>query len=204
MSLAAYGIRVRCPLPDNANVLAGGRRVPRIPALILIGALLPAIAACREQAPAATPAGESTLTEVGQTAPTIVLTTLDGGAFNLADLRGRVVAINFFATWCGPCRAEIPHLERELWARFKDRGLAMIGIGRQHTIAELEPFVREVGITYPVAGDPDRRAFGLYATQAIPRNVVVGKDGTIVYQSIGYSPDEFKRMLDAVELALAG
>ncbi len=127
--------------------------MPRILALILAAALLPAIAACREQAPAATP-GESTLTKVGQTAPTILCHLVR------------------------PCRAEIPHIERELWARCKDRGLAMIGVGRQHTNAELELFVREVGITNPVAGDRDRRAFGLYATQAVPRNVVVGRDGT--------------------------
>ena len=175
----------------------------RLPLVAILAATL-LVAACRGRDPATVTPGEATLTKVGQAAPRILLTNLDGTTFDLAGLRGRVVMINFFATWCGPCRAEIPRLEQELWARFRDRGLAMIGIGRQHTNAELEPFVRQSKITYPIAGDPDRVAYGLYATQYIPRNVVIDRGGTIVYQSNGYDAEEFNRMLEAIERALTG
>ncbi len=176
--------------------------VRRVPVLILAATLL--LTACGERGSEDATPEKATLTAVGEMAPRIRLTTLDRATFDLAELRGRVVVINFFATWCGPCRVEIPHLEQQVWARFRDQEFAMIGIGREHSDAELESFVREFEITYPVAADSDRSAYGLYASQYIPRNVVIGRGGTIVYQSTGYSPDEFKRMLKAIELALTG
>ena len=182
--------------------------MPRKLVIVIAAAVIPATAAVvgawmmagRVEHP--TPE-QATLTVVGEMAPRIRLTTLDRDTFDLAELRGKVVAINFFATWCPPCRAEIPHLEEQVWARFRDQEFAMIGIGREHTNTELEPFVGELEITYPLAGDPGRSAYSLYARQYIPRNVVIGRDGTIVYQSVGYNPEEFKRMLDAIQLALA-
>jgi peroxiredoxin len=169
---------------------------------ILSGALL--LTACGGTKDAQITPDEATVARVGQAAPAFRLTALDGSAFDLAGQRGTVVLVNFFATWCGPCIAEMPHLEQEVWARFRDRGFTMIGVGRSHANADLEAFVREKSITYPVAGDPDRSAYDRYATQYIPRNVVIGRDGSIVYHSTGFDPKEFERMLDAIERALAG
>src|SRR6266576_6534666 len=80
---------------------------------------------------------ESTLTRVGQEAPAFECTTLDGKKVDLKNLRGKVVLINFFATWCGPCMAEMPHLEKEIWHAYQGDNFAMISIGREHSDAEL-------------------------------------------------------------------
>jgi len=145
---------------------------------------------------------ETTLTVLGQTAPGFEVVTLGGEAFDLESQRGKVVLINFFATWCPPCRDELPHLEKEIWQRFRDRPFALIVVGREEDDDVLRPFAEKYGYTFPIAGDPDRAAFGKYASQYIPRNVVVGPDGMILFQSQGFEKDEFSEMVIVIEGAL--
>lgn len=145
---------------------------------------------------------ETTLTAVGETAPDFVATTLDGEHFDLAAAHGSVVVISFFATWCPPCREEVPHLE-QLWQRLGGTGgFEMIALAREEGPDVLEPFVEKMGITYPVAPDPDRGIYARYADMYIPRTVVVDRQGRIAYQSSSFDEGEFERMVDAVEAAL--
>ena len=144
----------------------------------------------------------ATLTTVGEPAPPIELTALDGTTFRLADHRGKVVVVNFFATWCPPCREEMPHLEKKVWQRFRDDRFAMLAVGREHANDELHEFVDQYSLTFPVAGDPDRAVYSHYATQYIPRTVVVDSNGTIVFQSSGFEHDELAAMIDVIESAL--
>ena len=145
---------------------------------------------------------ETTLTKVGQTAPDFTVTTLDGRPFHLDAERGKVVVLDFFATWCPPCREEMPHLEQQVWQRFKGDRFAMLALGREHVDTELLPFVKEFDLTFPVAADTNRDAFGLYAEEYIPRTVVVGADGTILFQSTGYEPKEFEHMIAVITKAV--
>ena len=138
----------------------------------------------------------------GDVAPDFEVTTLDGKRVRLSDLKGKVVLINFFATWCGPCLGELPRLESEIWKPNQKRGLIVLAIGREHTQAELTEFLREHKLSFSIGPDPERAIFKHYATQSIPRNYVIGPDGRIAHQSMGYSPPRFQELIEAVEKEL--
>jgi peroxiredoxin len=171
-----------------------------IPALILISAVL--MTSCAPDKAQPTPE-ETTLTAVGDMAPDFEVVTLDGKPFNLSDQRGKVVLVNFFATWCPPCREELPHLEKEIWQRFSGESFSLVVLAREEDESVLRPFLEETGFTFPVAPDPDRAAFSKYASQYIPRNVVVDPGGTIIFQSQGFEQAEFNEMIAVIEKALA-
>jgi len=130
---------------------------------------------------------DSTRTKVGEDAPDFVCRTVSGEEFSLGKQRGKVVLINFFATWCGPFRQELPHLEKQVLNQYKDReDFKLIVIGREHVTNELAKFGMEQKLTVPMAPDPKRAIYGKYAEKYIPRNFVIGKDGIIkkVYDKV--------------------
>src|SRR5205823_853728 len=145
---------------------------------------------------------ESSLTQIGQQAPEINWVTLDGQKCDNKSFHGKVVLINFFATWCGPCLQEMPHLQKEAWEKFKGRKFVMVAIGREHKDAELKEFQKKRELTLPMAADPERKIFARFATDQIPRDYIIGADGEIAYQSNGFSEPEFKKMLDVIEKEL--
>jgi peroxiredoxin len=139
----------------------------------------------------------TTLTKIGDKAPAFSCTMIDGQSFDLIKMKGRIVLINFFATWCGPCNSELPVLQKNIWEKYKNnKSFSLIILGREHNAKEVSDFVKTKGFTMPFAPDPERGIFKLYATQSIPRNVIVGKDGKIIFQSIGYTEAEFKKIED--------
>ena len=161
-----------------------------------------ALAAGCAPAPEGPTPEEATLVHVGDVAPPFEVTTLDGTDFSLQAERGKVVVLSFFATWCPPCLEELPHLQKEVWERFRDSNFSLVAIGREHDVEELEPFVQEKGFTLPVAPDKDRSIFSAYAEAFIPRTLVVGPDGKVIYESSDYRPEEFARMIDVIAEAL--
>ncbi len=110
------------------------------------------------------------------------LTDLRGKTWTLRDLRGKVVLVNFWATWCPPCRKEMPDLET-LYRRFGPQGLVILGISDEEA-AKVKPFIEQQKVTYPVLLDPGRRVNELFQIEGIPKTFIYDREGKIVAQSI--------------------
>ena len=140
---------------------------------------------------------------LGSEMPQFSLNSSVYGDLNSADLKGKVVLVSMFATWCGPCQLELAEIEKELWPKYKDNaGFKLVVIGREHTDAQLADYNRKKGFTFPLYPDPKRGAYSKFAESTIPRAYLYNKEGKLVYSSIGYSKDEFAKLLKAIEEAL--
>jgi peroxiredoxin len=135
-----------------------------------------------------------TLTHVGEPAPDFQLTSIEGTPFHTVNLRGKVIVLNFFATWCGPCQMELPGLQA-VWDEFRnDDDFRMLVIGREESEASVRAFQQEHGFTFPLASDPDRSVYDKFASQSIPRTYLISRQGTIVHQSTGFYEAEISRL----------
>jgi thiol-disulfide isomerase/thioredoxin len=110
--------------------------------------------------------------------PDISLSTLDGGTFRLAAQRGKPVIVNFWATWCLPCRAELPAFE-QVHKSHRDDGLVIVGVDVAEPSDVVAKYVAEMGLTFPIAIDEDGEVSELYRVQGLPTTIFVGRDGTI-------------------------
>ena len=123
-----------------------------------------------------------------EAAPEVSGDTLDGGTWSLADQQGKIVVLNVWASWCPPCRAEMPGLQR-LSERYADQGVTFAGLDTRDTEAAASAFIENVGVTYPNVVDPDGRlllAFrGTLPPQAIPSTLIVDDEGRIAARVIG-------------------
>ncbi len=138
---------------------------------------------------------EFTLAKQGKAAPDFTFETAPGKTVKLSELKGKVVWINFFATWCPPCRKELPHLQTEVYDQYKNnQDFVLIILGREHSWEELNKFKTEQNFTMPFSPDHGRKVFSLYAQQNIPRNFIVDKEGNIALSSIGFNEEDFEKI----------
>ena len=121
----------------------------------------------------------------GEPAPDFALPGLDGTHWRLSELRGKAVLVNFWATWCGPCRKELPHLEK-LHQRFSREGLVVLGVSDEKA-AESRAFLEEHGITFPTLNDHAAEVFRRYRVTAIPTTLIIGPDGRLRERIEGYT-----------------
>ncbi len=111
-------------------------------------------------------------------APEFTLTTFEDQQIKLSDLRGKVVMINFWASWCGPCRYEAPELQKT-WEQYKDRGVVFLGIAYTDTERNAKAFLKEFGITYSNGLDLGTRISAKYRIQGVPETFIIDRSGTV-------------------------
>jgi len=116
--------------------------------------------------------------QVGSPAPEVDLTALDGSSLNLADQRGRVVVINFFASWCPPCREEAAGVQ-QVWNDYQLRGVQFYGIAYKDAASPAQAFLNEFGVTYPSAIDPGSRTARAYGITGVPETFVIDQQGQL-------------------------
>ena len=116
--------------------------------------------------------------------PPLSLIGLDGRSFTLADLRGKVVFLNFWATWCVPCRAEMPALDN-LYRAYREHGFLVLAVNFKQTPDEVRRFVEETRVTFPTALDPEGAVSRALKVRGLPVSFLVGRDGTLQWKAIG-------------------
>ena len=136
-------------------------------------------------------------------APAFAAATLDGDSVSLAELRGETVLLNVWATWCAPCREEIPELQA-LHETFGPRGLRVIGVtvDSRSAAEDVRRFMDQFGMTYEIWWDPDQTAVSAFGAMGVPLTVLIGPDGRIRWRHLGAVPPGDPELRDAVEALL--
>lgn len=122
--------------------------------------------------------------EMGRPAPKFTLESLKGPGLSLESFKGKVVLLNFWATWCVPCRKEMPDLEKA-YKENKKEGFVVIGVNVLQTADKIRGYIREEKITFPIALDPDGKIMKLYKVGALPYSVLIDRKGNLKYKHVG-------------------
>ena len=148
------------------------------------------------------PAQTATGVEVGAAMPEYAAMNLDGSKFELASKRDKVVLLNLWATWCGPCRYEIPELQR-MHDHYAGRGFEVVGVSVDQSPAEtVREFATEHKMTYPVVHDQEERLAGILEASVLPTTVLIGRDGRILWKKVGAIVENDQELKNAIEKAL--
>ena len=142
---------------------------------------------------------QATIVKDGQKAPNFEVQMFDGSTIKLADLKGKVVLLNFWATWCPPCRAELARVEKDIIEKFKGKPFVFIPVSRGEKRETVAAFREKMGYTFPMGLDTDGRVYAEYAQTYIPRNFLIDKNGVVVKASVGYDEAEFAELIKLIE-----
>jgi len=143
------------------------------------------------------PADYGYIVKIGQQIPDFSMELTSGKTVKMSDLKGKVVMLQFTASWCGVCRKEMPHIEADIWNKYKDnKNFALYGIDLDEPKDVVEKFAKQIPITYLLALDPKGGIFYQFAEKGagVTRNVIVDKTGKIVFMTRLYKEEEFQEM----------
>lgn len=142
------------------------------------------------------------IVRVGEMAPDFTITLTDGKQVSLSSLRGKVVMLQFTASWCGVCRKEMPFIEKDIWQKHKDNtSFALYGVDRDEPLEKVKAFAKQTKVTYPLGLDPGADIFAKYAVRnaGITRNVLIDKTGKIVMMTRLYNEEEFSALCKKID-----
>lgn len=136
------------------------------------------------------------IVKIGDMAPQFTMTLDDGSQVSMEDLKGKIVMLQFTASWCVVCRREMPFIEEEIWQVYKDKDFVLIGVDRDEPLETVLKFKKKMKTTYPLALDPNADIFGLFALKrsGVTRNVIIDRDGRIVFKTRLFDKEEFDHM----------
>lgn len=146
---------------------------------------------------------ETTFVKISDSVPFFEFEKQPGKIFNISQLKGKTVLITFFATWCGPCRKELPEIQSVIYNKYrKNPKFELLVFGREHNWSEIEKFAEANKFNMPIYPDPERKIYSKFAGQYIPRNFLISGEGKVLYSSIGFDEKEFKKMKEMIEVQL--
>lgn len=141
------------------------------------------------------------IVKVGETAPDFTMQLSNGKTVSLQGLKGKVIVLQFTASWCSVCRKEMPHLEKEVWLPNKEKDFILIGVDYDEPLEKVIAFQKKMETTYPMALDPNGNIFAKFSHRksGVTRNVVIDQNGKIVFLTRLYERKEFEAMKDKIE-----
>lgn len=146
------------------------------------------------------------IVKVGDIAPDFEIELTNGQKFTLSSLRGKVVMLQFTASWCSVCRKEMPHIESDIWLKHKDdKSFALFGIDLKESAEITDKFAESMKITYPLSLDLKGEKFALYTepNAGVTRNIIIGRDGRIIMLTRLYDEKEFAEMANLITKELS-
>jgi peroxiredoxin len=145
---------------------------------------------------------KATLINAGAAMPAFTVKTLAGKTIDSKEFKGKVVLLNFWATWCPPCKKEMPFLQKDVFDQFKDKEFVMLAVSRGEKEALVKDFINNYKYTFDIGLDPESKVYKLFATMFIPRNFVIDKKGIVKLASVGYEEKEFAAMIALIKAEL--
>ena len=142
--------------------------------------------------------------KIGDSAPEINLNLLDGKVVTNESLKGNVVVIQFTASWCSVCIKEMPHLEKDVWQRFKDEDFILIGVDLKEELDVVKEFIKKTKVTYPFTIDEDGSFFDSFTLPkaGVTRNIVLDKEGNVSFLTRLFDQKEFDNMIEHIHMLL--
>lgn len=146
--------------------------------------------------------GDGTLVAVGDPVPDFTVELLDGSRVTPATYEGKVLLLNFWATWCPPCRQELTRVQKDIIDRFAGKEFVFLPVSRGEKRETVEAFREKTGYTFPMGLDSARTVYDRYASNYIPRNFLIDKTGKVILATVGYDEEEFDALIRTIEKTL--